>query len=251
MRKTLFLLLLLFVFSSCGLVKKNKAKTGKCVCVLFDLSYSTHRKNVRQSYAADIRKVMEEMNPGDVLVAGLITQKSISELRFCVQYEFKPFKATTDNPLYKKAEKSAFLKSIRSIKDSLLTVIDSTLYDTHRKILKTEIMGALQVADRIFRVYDLPQNILVIMSDMIEDSQFYRFQNENLSDRRIRAIINNEKKNERLPSLTNVKVYVTGAMAKNRKKQLRIQKFWQEYFRTCGANLRAKNYGSAMIRFEK
>ena len=250
MRKIYYLFLLLILIFSCGLVKKNKPKTGKCVCVLFDLSYSTHRKNVRRSYAADMRKIMKKMRPGDVLVAGLITQKSISELSFCVQYEFEKFKATTDNPLYKKAEKRKYSKSIQAIKDSLLAVIDSTLYDTHRKILKTEIMGALQVADRIYKVYHLQNNILVIMSDMIEDSQFYRFQNENLSDRRIQAIINNERKNERLPSLTDVKVYITGATAKNRKKYVRMQKFWQEYFSVCGANLAPGNYGRVMIQFD-
>ncbi len=251
MRRISYLLLFMLLFSSCGLIKKKNQKTGKCVCVLFDLSYSTHRKNVRQSYADDMRKIMKKMRPGDVLVAGLITQKSISELSFCVQYEFNKFEATTDNPLYKKAERRQYLKSMQGIKDSLLTVVDSTLFTSHIRIMKTEIMGALQVADRIFKVYQSNKNILVIMSDMIEDSQFYRFQNENLSDRRIQAIINNEKKNERLPSLTGVKVYVTGAMAKSRKKQLLIQKFWQEYFQSCGADLAPENYGSVMVRFKE
>ena len=249
MKRFSYILFFALLFSSCGLIKKNNQKNGKCVCALFDLSYSTHRKDVRRSYAADMRKIMKKMRPGDVLVAGLITQKSISELSFCVQYEFNKFKATTDNPLYKKAERRQYLDSMQAIKDSLLTVVDSTLFRSHNRIMKTEIMGALQVADRIFRVYDLPNNILVIMSDMIEDSQFYRFQNENLSDRRIQVIINNEKKNERLPSLTNVKVYVTGATAKNRKRQLLIQKFWQEYFQACGADLAPENYGSVMVRF--
>ncbi len=248
MKKLYSVLLPLLLISCSG--QKTGSNNNKCVCILFDLSLSTQSDQIRDNYMLELSKVMEKIDPGDVFIAALITGHSISELEFCVQYEFKSFNPTNDNELLRKAELTKYLKQQSVTKDSLISIIDSTLHKKIR-ILKTEIMGALDVAARTFRNYNMSKNVLVVFSDMLEDSQFYKFEKENLTSKRIAAIINNEKSCERLPSLQDVKIYVTGAMSKNRKQFLAVRNFWMNYFSECGALLSEDHYGSILIRFDE
>lgn len=243
----LVLVLLLPLVMSC---KNEPQPQNKIVVALFDLSLSTQTEEIHRSYMRDMRKVMDTMNGGDVLVAARITEKSISELEFCLQHTFDRFEPETNNTLTVKALRMSFEKSRAAIRDSLLALVDSTLQSRPR-ILKTEIMGALQVAGRIFHSYEQPKKVLVIFSDMLEDSQFYRFDREKLSAQRIQAIIKNETDNLRMPELDNVRVYVTGARSADRKRFLAVQDFWIKYFEKAGANLSPDDYGSILIRFEE
>ena len=242
-----------FVFISlvlaCSFGRSPKTQ-NKCICVLFDLSLSTQKEVVRDSYMLDLNKIFASIQPGDVLVATLITGHSISELEFCVQHVFESFDPGTDNELKKKALWAQFQKIQAACKDSLVSVIDSTLHQKSN-IIKTEIMGALDVAARTFRNYKMPKNVLVVFSDMLEDSQFYRFDKENLTPQRIVAIIENEKSSERLPKFQGVKIYVTGAMSQDRKRFLAVRSFWLKYFAECGALLSEDHYGSILIRFDE
>jgi len=243
-----WMLIVLVVFS-CGSPKKKAPPKDTCICILFDLSGSTQKTYVRKAYSKAAKKIMAEVAPGDVLVVGLITEVSLSEPRFCVEYAFHVFKPTTDNSLIKRVEKKAFLNAFRVTKDSLMAIIDSTLFDFHTLIPRTEIMGALQVASRVFKNYGYKNNDLIIFSDMIEDSQYYNFKLENLDRRRIRQIIKREKRRGRLPDLVGVHIYVVGAYEEGRYQSLRT--FWQAYFESSGAAFKPKNYGTILIKFDK
>lgn len=246
-----FFITCISIFSCDKLGKEKNDLSGKLIYVMFDLSDSTKKPDIRTSYSKNLALIIKKIIPGDVLIAGLITQKSISELYFCIQFEFPKFESSTDNPLYKKAEQKKFNNRIYVIKDSLMSVADSTINNLQKKILKTEIIGGLQVAERVFNSYNQAKNILVIMSDMYEDSKLYRFKNENLTAKRIKSIINNESKIGRLPNLKDVKVYVIGAISKDTKKFIQIRDFWTEYFKASGAELSSHNYGSNLIRFNE
>ena len=246
-KKAVIGVVVLALLLSCGIIRKQKNKT--CVCLLLDLSGSTQNMTVRKMYAEAAHKVVRALEPGDALIAGRITQMSLSEPEFCVQHVFKKFTPSINNPLYARAEKKAFLKRTQSDKDSLLRQIDATLFDFSKKIKRTEIMGAIRVASRVFRNYGLKNNILVILSDMIEESNYYNFKKENISRRRIEQIIQREKRLGRLPKLNGVKIYVAGANEEGRYANLR--KLWKAYFEASGAHFKPENYGSILIRFHK
>ncbi|MBC8181878.1 hypothetical protein H8E88_12230 [candidate division KSB1 bacterium] len=247
---TLFISVVFIFFFSCEKLKKEKKTElpGKTVCVFFDLSLSTAKKEIRESYCNNLKLIMKSINHGDVIVGGLITQKSISELAFCFQYEFPKFVPSTNNPLFKKSELKQFQNRIVVVKDSLLAVADSVIMSLNARIMKTEIMSAMQVAERVFS-RDKSRKVLVIMSDMIEDSPLHRFQTDNLTTQRIQTKIENERKNNMLPNLKDVNVYVLGATAKSTKKYLQIRNFWKGYFDACEATL--IDYGSSLIRFSE
>ena len=158
-----FFITCISIFSCDKLGKEKNDLSGKLIYVMFDLSDSTKKPDIRTSYSKNLALIIKKIIPGDVLIAGLITQKSISELYFCIQFEFPKFESSTDNPLYKKAEQKKFNNRIYVIKDSLMSVADSTINNLQKKILKTEIIGGLQVAERVFNSYNQAKNILCII----------------------------------------------------------------------------------------
>jgi len=87
----------------------------------------------------------------------------------------------------------------------------------------------------------------------VEESSYYDFTKENLTASRIQAIIVAEKAEHRLPRLGGTHVYVIGASAGFYSRMppeavRKIQNFWLEYFKACGANLPVETYGSALIQ---
>ncbi len=60
--------------------------------------------------------------------------------------------------------------------------------------MKTDILSSLHVAERVFKQYKNKKNILVIFSDMIEESDDYNFKNVQKTKKRIEEIIRKEKK---------------------------------------------------------
>ncbi len=119
------------------------------------------------------------------------------------------------------------------------------------KVGYTDILSSLHIAERVFKNYKRDKNILIIMSDMIEESKDYNFARKNLNKKRTGEIIAKEKGANRIPDLKNVRVYVTGATAENRDKFFSIQNFWLRYFEECGANLSKERYGSALLNFNE
>ena len=96
----------LVFFDSCN--KGNEDRTNaqqanKIVCVLFDLSQSTNVPEIREAYARDFRLALTKINRGNALVTAVITEKIISEITFCIKHDFPPFKAGTDNILWREA----------------------------------------------------------------------------------------------------------------------------------------------------
>ena len=74
----------------------------------------------------------------------------------------------------------------------------------------TEILSALTVAAKTFseeEYRDSKHKALVILSDMVEESKFYNFRRESVSDKRIDEIIATERAAGRLPSLKGVRVW--------------------------------------------
>ncbi len=246
-----FILLCVYLGSQC--TQKNNpgeySGDSKIVCVLLDLSYSTQQQEIRKTYAKNFGVIISALTHGDAIYAAMITEKSVYELDFCLKYEIPPIVFSTENRLYRKAELKRAEQRLSALKDSLCQVACSTLEKYDKKIMKTQIMGAMQVAERIFHRYHHPQKMLVIMSDMIEDSDHYNFYRENLHKSRIQEIISRERADNHLPNLQQVRVYVTGAMAEGSDRYYKIRDFWLEYCKACGAELRPEDYGAALIKF--
>jgi hypothetical protein len=116
---------------------------------------------------------------------------------------------------------------------------------------RTEIINSLNIADKIFHNEKVRQKILILLSDMIQDSKEYNFDRVKVTNEYTSRIINDQKKENRIPDLKSVKVYVAGANASDSEKFRSIEKFWNRYFVATGADFSLHRYGHSLLEFEK
>jgi hypothetical protein len=114
----------------------------------------------------------------------------------------------------------------------------------------TEILNSLNIADTIFH-NEKRKKVLVILSDMMQDSREYRFERIRVTDSFTRNVIRQRKRQNLVPDLAEVKVYVAGASAANSKKFRSIERFWSKYFDASGADYSTHRYGHSLLEFEK
>jgi len=241
---------ILSLFLISALLYPANVLAAKTVFVLFDLSESTAQSSIRQEYLegfmkiVDIREVRNDLKesflqPGDVLVADIISDNSVSGSTFPILKEFQKYSFWRDNYLM-------FKKRLRTEKEEQAAKAEKILFNPERKVMYTDILSSLRIAERVFKRFKRDENILVIFSDMKEESKEYDFSRERLTDSRIDEIIRKERV-KGLPELKGVQVYVAGANADNRGQFRNIQKFWIKYFKACGGILEEKNYGRGFI----
>lgn len=222
-------------------------KSDRVIMTLFDLSESTATPIMRTAYINGFKEIIKSVREGDVLIGASITDKSIQQLALPVMFECPVFKPTTDNPLLRKGEEEEFKKKLVSAKEEQIRTVEELLLgsDGRPKIIKTDILSSLVLASEIFKRYPEKRRILFIFSDMIEDSESYNFEKLNLNGNKIKEIIEKEKSENRIPNLTGIRIYVTGAQARSQEKYNSIKKFWIEYLKETGAEL--VDYGSSFL----
>lgn len=218
---------------------------SKVVIVLFDISDSTKKEQIRKQYLEDFKTILDKINPGDVLVYDRITESSIVK-SIPTAEEFEKLSFLESGPL-----KSKVLKKQHAEKKNIIINDVEKMLLKQNKVPYTDILTSLLIAEKVFKSYKKDKSILVIMSDMIEDSKDYNFSKDSLTEKQIEEIISIEKKKRGFPNLTNVKIYITGARADTSDRFFAIQKFWLRYFKECGADLSKENYGSKLLSFNE
>lgn len=250
----LIMLIPLYLSGCTSPFTKEKPASGKAVVVLFDLSEST--ANLQNLYLESFKEIIGKINHGDFLMGTKITASSVTEPEVPIKEEFPEFVPTdaqgnpTDNSLLIKDAQEKADAQLKAKKAELVKKVEGVFAAKEKKIMKTDLMSSLALAQNAFQSYRRGKAILVIFSDMIEDSGRYNFYQENLTDQRIEAIIEAEKTRGRLPDLQGVKVYIVAASDENSSKFFEVQKFWLKYFSACGANLTKENYSNTLLKFE-
>ena len=147
---------------------------------------------MRDVYLRSFKKVISSIGHGDAIITAKITDASITEPEIPVNEAFPEFVPLdkmgnpTDNPLLVKKAKKEADEGLERKKEDLVRIVGHILFaerDNHKRILHTDIMSSLHVAEKAFKNYNRDKSILVILSDMIEDSSEYNFEKENLTDR--------------------------------------------------------------------
>lgn len=228
--------------------------SGKVVFCLYDLSASTEAPAIRKKYDESFKRILEKMNEGDVLVADAITDNPLSRSSFPVNEQFPNFDPKTDNPLIVQKKRQVFEDGLRDRRERISKAMTALLSDQSRKINSTKILDAMQLADRVFRTYNRPKKVLVVFSDMIEESDHCNFQKQRLNSNESERIIQSEKKADRLPDFSGVRVYVIGSAVTGQSSSDRyqsIETFWLQYFKAAGADLPKERYGSGLINFDE
>jgi hypothetical protein len=234
-------------------VAAGAADSNKLVFVLFDLSDSTRpaaagsKNSVRDQYLKEFRFILDSLKAGDAIVADGIRDNPLTQANFPVNEQLKPSAGWFGNPLREKAE-------FKQAKDKIQSGVENLFRNAPNQVRFTKILDAMQLADRVFASIKRDRKVLVIFSDMVEESDRYNFITQPPSSARAQQVLKQEQARRALPRLKGVEVYVSGAGAGSYGNAgtdtiQAIKDFWLKYFGLCGANLPPERYGSALLTF--
>ena len=218
----------------------KEKKKSRVIAVFVDMSGSTNKAR-RTVYRNAFDKIYENLQQGDRIIVGTITGRSYIDFKPAVDAEI-PKQSIWVNRI-------TFEQNLAKTRKNVQTEVEKLLAQK-RGTPRTEIINSLNIADKIFH-NEKRQKILIVLSDMIQDSKEYNFDRVNVTDDYIARIIRDRQKQNLIPKLNDVKVYVAGATAGNTKKFRSIEKFWNRYFVTCGADFSPHRYGHSLLEFEK
>ena len=215
-------------------------KKSRVIIVFVDMSGSTNQAR-RTVYKDAFEKIYQNLREGDRIVVGTITSRSFIDFKPAVDAEI-PKQSIWDNRLQYEQKFAKTKNDLRAAVETLLTQRKGTPY--------TEILNSLNIADTIFHNEER-QKILVILSDMLQDSKEYKFERTRITDKYISDLIRYRQQQKMVPNLAGVKVYVAGASASDSVKFRTIEKFWARYFAVTGADFSTHRYGHSLLQFEK
>jgi hypothetical protein len=235
--------------TSCGGLAGKPAARGKTIVVLADVSGSVRDQKAIATYEDAFKKIIATLDPGDVLVAGWITARSESEARLPINEVMPKVRKTVQNKLSEEAERVRARRALADERLKLTHRFDSLLEAPSRGAPNTDILGALDLAQRIFASYPKPIRALVLLSDMIQQSPGLNLKHRDLGRRARSTLMRHLKKQGRIPKLSGVRVWIIGARGGDARRFQEIRSFWTEVFKAAGATLNEADYGGPLVRF--
>ena len=141
-----------------------------------------------------------------------------------------------------------FEKHLKEIRGHLRSSFEKALCEP--RSTQTELIRSLKEAGKFFAADRERKGTLLILSDMLEDSEEYKFSRTRITPQFIKNVLAETRQNQRMASLQGVQVYVIGASAATEAKADEVEKFWVAYLQACGSNFGAENYGSSLIQID-
>ena len=138
------------------------AQPPKIVLVFMDVSASVRDFTV---YHDTWAKILGDLTDGDRLVLARISAETLTQFRPVLDRELPAFNPFTDNKLVHE-------KKLKQIHQELVGALTQALAATRSP--KTDILHTLTLAEKIFHD-EKRRRILVLVSDMLEDSEEYNF----------------------------------------------------------------------------
>lgn len=231
-------LLMLLAASMVGCFEQSEEYRPKFVVVFVDISGSV--KDVGTYRDAWLR-VLASLEPGDrVLLAG-ISDETFTRFRPAADVEVPEFAWTKENKLVHEKKVGEANAKLRTAFDQLLRGVKAP----HTRVLDTFVLAGKVFDD------DPRRHVLVVLSDMMEDSREYNFEKTQITDVFADRVIKQVRERNRLPNLKSVTVYVAGASAPTEERAAEVERFWMRYLGACGAGITNSRYGPALVSFAK
>lgn len=184
-------------------------------------------------------KIRAALNPGDRVVLGRITANSYSEYRPILDVEL-PAHSVTDKEIDRlEAEKQI----LGDIEQALQTAIE---VPKNGRPQRTDIFGALNVAADIFAMDAMRDGVLVLMSDMVEDTAEQNFSKCDFTPTFIESVIEERRSVGLLPDLLGARVYIVGPSGYDMRRTYQMRDFWTNFFMAANGVIPAGGYASRL-----
>lgn len=235
------------------------SRPNKFVVLFIDFSQSTTSdRGSYQSFATDI---LNAMGPGDRFAVAEIGDRTLTDFHPIAGADLRPYKEPKErsrfaewdlSPLQRKHEAEVLAAENKGVDaDAKGRIQDEELkltqfFTRNEQTQKTSVLTALNVANQLF-ADDPRSKILIILSDMLEDSEKYSFDSMHLTEEEDVKILNAQRNSGELPNLNNVRFCVGGARAASQDKYREVRDFWLLYVKATGADVSADRYSHWLI----
>lgn len=252
MARTLALLALPALALAAGCTQSSQAAPpqGTAVVIFIDFSDSIGGAQ-RTGFKREIEKhVLPWLQPGDSIVVAAIHDKTLTEFRPLVEAELPPrpqFSGWMDNVIKFNREAKETDARIVQVKDTLRTETAHAL-GRSIKAKHTDILSSLLLTEKLFSA-EARRKVLILMSDMIEDSPSYAFDRLAWTPTTTPKILAELEAKRAIADLRGVCVYVSGVSAPSADLAQNIGRFWQAYFRKAGADMHPSRYAHVLLHW--
>ena len=240
----------LLLATGCTRPAPAASPAGTAAVVFVDFSDSVtleDRTAFRREIEAD---VLPSLASGDRLLIAPIHDRTLTDFRPLVDATLpaKPeFNGWLDNVMrHKQQARDVDAETVRrreKLKAEIAQVFGRRFASPH-----TDVMSSLLVAEKVFHG-ESRRKVLVLMSDMIEDSERYRFERVAWNPGTVDRMVAELEAKRLIPRLPGVCVYVSGASAKSAALAEHIGRFWQAYFKRAGADLDSSRYARVLLHW--
>jgi hypothetical protein len=178
---------------------------GMDLIIFVDFSGSI-RKEDKKSFERDlIKRVIPSLSAGDRLLIAPITEKTLTDFRPLIEVDFPPkpsFNGFMQNTMtYNRQVKEAEAEVAR-LKEELLVQVGG-MFKQHFASPRTDIFNAIVLAQKLFSD-EGKAKVLVLMSDMVEDSQPYNFYRLHWGPDTVEKLLSELDANGLIPDLSGV-----------------------------------------------
>lgn len=227
--------LLTFAAVSCA---RQPAYRPKFVLVFVDTSASVKDFS---TFDEAWSRIVERLDVGDRVVLAPISDQTYTRFRPVADVEIPRFNWVSENRLtYEK---------LVSDRRRRLSEAYATL-SQRPKAANTRIFDTFVLADKVFGKDDR-RRVMIILSDMLEDSDEYNFEKIHVSSQFVKKVLARASAQRGLPDLSSVQVYVAGASASTESRAADVEDFWVNYVKRCSGDLQRRNYGPSLMNFDR
>ena len=205
------------------------------VVVLVDTSVST--KDAGGEYRRAWSRIMANTRGGDriviAVVEGLVGRNEASVLRHVMDRALPSYSVWRDNPL-------TYDSTLANVRGSLTKHFEDAFGLPRGN--KTELLRSIRDAGRILSDEQKRRKVLIVMSDLLEDSE-HRFDQTALTPGFTRRLIDKLKNEGRLPQLSGVEVHMALPGTTRPMKADELERFFISFFAATGATLGPAHFG--------
>lgn len=213
----------------------------KLVLVFMDVSVSIPQEDWT-IYESTYNAVINKLQPGDRVVLGLIANKPLTRLIAEKDSELPMTGVELDDNDEAEKIRAGLFNKFKEIKRM---AEEGRIKKT---VTRSYILDTLNMAQQYIEGDRKRKRAwVIILSDMIEDSDGYRFDKRQLNPATIREMIDSIKERKMLPNLHGALVYVVGAGGVDKNKYQEISEFWMQYFKETSAV--CEQYGRTVPQF--